>query len=192
MKQAQVSKGAHLSDTTQVVTASILQIWHDKWWKYAVWGPYFIGNSITCHLGLQFPAFHVKFAKLRPLLNTKSSYASHNLYISTFAVGDQSRLVWFFWRGSWTSACRRLTNIDWGRGRASITYEMIFKITFIYLLKYGFLKKLFLSEWTSDQLNISWTFLSSKLDSPVIKICIGETLTQFKKVPLQYFDYRRI
>ena len=26
-----MSKCAHLSDTTQVVTASILQIWHDKW-----------------------------------------------------------------------------------------------------------------------------------------------------------------
>ena len=37
--------------------------------------------------------------------------------------------------------------------------------------KYGFfkIKNLFLYEWTSDQLNISWTFLSSKLDPPVIK-----------------------
>ena len=88
-------------------------------------------------LGIYNFAFHVKFAKLRTLWNTKSSYASHNFsfdayFIHTFAVGDQSRLVWFFWRGSWTSSCRRLTNIDWGRGRTSITYEIILKITFIY------------------------------------------------------------
>ena len=37
------------------------------------------------------------------------------------------------------------------------------------VLKYGFLKKLFLYQWTSDQLNIFSTFLSSKLDSLVIK-----------------------
>ena len=36
-------------------------------------------------------------------------------------------------------------------------------------LKYGFYKKLFLYEWTSDQLNIYWPFFSSKLDSPEIK-----------------------
>ena len=32
-----------------------------------------------------------------------------------------------------------------------------------YLLKYGFYKQHFFSEWTTDQLNISWPFLSSLL-----------------------------
>ena len=59
------------------------------------------------------------------------------------------------------------------------------------LLKYGSFKKLFLSEWTSDQ-------LEHFLDISFIKIrfsCnqnIGETLTQCKKGSLQCFDYRRI
>ena len=47
-------------------------------------------------------------------------------------------------------------------------------------VKYGFFKKLFLYEWTSDQLNNSWTFFFIKIRFSCNQN-IGETLTQCKK-----------
>ena len=38
-----------------------------------------------------------------------------------------------------------------------------------FILNNGFFKKLLFQEWTSDQLNISWPFFSSKLESLEIK-----------------------
>ena len=75
-----------------------------------------------------------------------------------------------------------LSPIIGGLGKNKVFY-------FVWALKYGFCKKSLLYEWTSDQLHISWPFLSSKLDSPLIKP-LSECLSNVLITRESHFDER--
>ena len=111
-------------------------------------------------------------------LRSFSSYISHSK--TTLTWNRQIKILTlsiFFWEIS--------------KGKSHFESEMS-------LVKYLFYKQCFFYEWTSDQLNISSTFFSSKLDShsPMFwlekNLILSNGLIREEPNPLQYFDYRRI
>ena len=59
-------------------------------------------------------------------------------------------------------------------------------------LKSLFYKEYFFSEWTSDQLNISSTFFSLKLDSPSLMFWLEENLSNVLITGESSFDEKNV